>query len=334
MRSIYWAIAFTVSMFPSITSAQGLWEPNGPYGGWINDLTEDNSGRLLAATTFGGIYRSADDAESWQQIYNGNLIFDPTSVATNSSGHIFIGSEGVGGVAFLRSTNDGTTWEQLPNALSSTIVVDLLPTDPDEIFACTFDDGLYRSTDNGTTFSSVSSLPASFTSDIEVNSSGDLFVGTQFDGTYMYRSIDNGTTWQPINSGITSGITDLFITTVGEIYGTDGLRIYKSTTNGDSWTNLLAPPSSYTGVVATSNGDIYAAGGGIWKSTDDGTTWTEDTGVPTVPVKDVHISTGGTIFAGTLGPGVYRRLGALNWQPKVSGMYNTIIDGVINGPTG
>ena len=333
MKPFFCLVAIVLDV--SLVFPQGTWESVGPYGGWINDLTEDNTGRILAATTFGGIYRTADDGELWVQIYNDALIFDPRSVATNSSGHIFVGSEGIAGVGFLRSTDDGLSWDVLPNSLAFSGVADLFVADNGDIFACTFGDGVYHSTDNGTTFDYVSGLPAIYPTSVKENSTGDLFVGTQYDGTYFYRSTDNGTTWEIANNGITSDVTEVFVTPSDEIFAATGLGVYESTNSGDSWTNLMAPGGGYTSVTVTSNGDIYTSTqAAVYRSTNGGTTWTEESGLPDAFAQDLLSSSGGMIFAGTLGPGVFRSSGTADWEQTITGMSATIIDAMTDGPNG
>jgi len=331
-------IVLLMQLLPSSMFAQGTWESVGPYGGWINDLKEDNTGRLLAATSFGGIFRSADNAESWEQIYNDTLIFDPRSIATNSSGHIFVGSEGIFGPGFLRSTDDGATWQVLNTGLQG--VTALLVSNTQEIFACTFDGGLFRSPDNGSTFNLVSGLPALYTTDIETNSSGDLFVGVQFDAVDLYRSTDNGVTWQPADNGIGSDVVDVSAAGTGDLYATDALAVYKSTNNGDNWTNLMAPSSGgFYGVAGPSTSNVYAAAwNGIFRTTDNGTTWTQETGLPARGVGRLLIAQSGMLFAGGFGQGVYRRMSTTgssgsDWEQKVNGMTNTFITGIAQDAT-
>ncbi|MFN0150055.1 MAG: FlgD immunoglobulin-like domain containing protein [bacterium] len=302
-------------------------------------MKEDNIGRILVAGLFGGIYRSANNGESWQQIYNGALSFDPRSVAVNSSGHIFVGSEGFNGIGFLRSTDDGASWQIIANALSSKGANNLLVMPSGEIFASTISFGLYRSTDNGATFSAVSNLPSTSTTDIEANSSGVLFVGTQFGTDRMYRSTDNGATWTLANNGLAGDVNDIFISGSGEIYAATSASVYRSSDNGATWTDINPPGAGHSSVVL-SNSDIYASfyvnvatGGGVARSTDGGATWTQDSGLPIRPVGKLLNTSSGTLFAGGLGYGVYRRISTMtalgtDWEWKNNSLANTVVTSI------
>lgn len=335
-------LVLALSLFPSIGGAEDNWDLIGPYGGWINDLHRDASGRLLAATSFGGVYRSSDNAESWQPIYDGTLIFDPRCVATNAGGHIFVGSEGIDGVGFLRSTDDGATWQVISNNLSSRVVIDLLVAPNQNIFACT-SQGLFRSTNGGTAFTQLPGLP-SFTSRVEANSSGDLFLGVQFTSANLFRSTDNGASWQQSDTGIGFDVVDIHASG-SMLYAAAGNVVYQSTNNGSNWTSLNAPPEfSYTSVTVAANGDICASfyggstlGGRIYRTTNGGASWTQDSGLTGHAVDRLLSTPEGALFVGAKGPGVYRysgedATGGAGWEQKVTGMCNTWIVGIAEDP--
>ena len=340
-------------VFPSLGSAGDTWDLIGPYGGWINDLHRDGSGRILAATAFGGIYRSSDDAESWQQIYDGDFNIDPRSVTTNASGHIFVGADGFEGNGFLRSTDDGATWQVLSNALSSRLVIDLLVAPDQSIYACT-SQGLFRSTNGGTTFTQVPGLP-SFTSRIEADADGDLFLGVQFTTANLFRSIDDGATWQQSDIGIGFDVLDIHASGSG-LYAVGGNAVYRSTNDGTSWTSVNAPPEfSYTSVTVATNGDICASfyggtelGGRIYRTTNGGASWAQDSGLSGHAVDRLLSTPEGSLFVGSKGPGVYRYSSngtadggdwqqklagdGGGWEQKVAGMCNTWIVDIADDP--
>ncbi len=339
----------SVLLFAFILASLGwsppAWSAVGPYGGWINDLKADPSGRLLAATSFGGVYRSADDAESWQQIYGGTLNFDFNSIATNSSGHIFIGSEGhpFGGTGFVRSTNDGASWQILSNALDTKGARDLLVMPSGEIFACafSFNGGVYRSTNNGATFTAVSGLPSLSAFDIEANSSGHLFLATHFSSNRLYRSTDNGATWQLAHTGLTSDVNDIFIDATNTLYAATDTGVFTSTNNGTNWVSLNAPGPAvaYPSIVvvpgviyASFNGGISSAG--VYVSTNGGATWTQDSGLPAKVVNRLLRTSSGDLYAGGLGQGIYRRSSAAlrsrgaAWEWKNNGLANTYVTSI------
>jgi photosystem II stability/assembly factor-like uncharacterized protein len=330
--------------FPSLGWAQDTWDLIGPYGGWINELARDAQGRILATTSFGGIYRSSDDAASWQQIYTGTLIFDPVCVTTNAAGHVFVGSEGIAGAGFLRSTDDGATWQVVSNALSMRRVKDLLVAPNQNIFACTSSNSVYRSTDGGNTFTQLSGLPSS-PSVVEATPSGDLFVGAEFATGNLFRSTDAGASWQQTDTGIESDVLDIHAAG-STLYAVDNNGVYRSTDNGASWTNLNAPAAfGYGNVTVASNGDIFVSryggileGGRVYRSTDGGASWMQDSGLPGHAVDGLLSTPGGPILIAGKGPGVYRHPGGAamssgtEWEQKAAGMVNTWVVDIADDP--
>src|ERR671925_941016 len=78
----------------------------------------------------------------WAQT-NGPQGGDGIALATNASGHVFVGTQG-GGI--FRSTDNGETWTAVSNGLTDTNVRALAINSADHIFAGTFS-GVFRSTD-------------------------------------------------------------------------------------------------------------------------------------------------------------------------------------------
>jgi photosystem II stability/assembly factor-like uncharacterized protein len=228
----------------------------------------------------------------------------------------------------VRSTNGGDTWQILSNTLSSRIVVDLLVTSNQNVFACTGSHGVYRSTNNGATFTAVAGLP-SFPSFIKSVPNGDLYVGVQFASVNLYCSTNGGGTWVARDTGISFDVMDLAVGP-GGMYAVGGDKVYKSTNAGVNWTSMGAPTIfSYTGVAAPANGNVYAAndagilggGGKVFHTSNQRSTWTEDPGLSDYPVGQ-FLQTDDSLFLEVKGPGTYRLDAWGTWEQKAYGMYN------------
>jgi photosystem II stability/assembly factor-like uncharacterized protein len=123
----------------------------------------------------------------WAQT-NGPQGGDGLALATNASGHVFVGTQG-GGV--FRSTDNAETWTAVNNGLTSTNVRALAITLASYIFAGTFDAGIFRSSDNGDNWTAANNgLGSLLVRSLVTNSAGDVFAGTFGGG--VYRSTDNG----------------------------------------------------------------------------------------------------------------------------------------------
>ncbi len=339
MRTLCLALALAGIAIPPVAHSQE-WEPSGLYGGWPTDMTLDEDERIVVTASRGGVYRKPNPDAQWERILD-DPDLDPRSVATGAGGRIYVGTDGFANTGFIRSTNDGTTWHVLINELSGEIVNDIrVEPDNQTLWACTFGDGLYRSSNGGTTFSSVASLPTSYPAFIESNAPGHFFVGVQFGAVNLYYSSNNGTTWQPRDTGIASDVNAVHVDpSNGHLYAADGTKLYKSTDNGLTWTSLGAPAGSYSDVEAYEN-RIYGArysgfldGGKVVYTDDGGAHWTEDSGLPGQALRG-FLSTPDWLYLGVTGPGPYRRGGAgTGWEPNAEGMTNVFVRAIVPDET-
>lgn len=132
-----------------------------------------NANRIFAAPATGGIWESTTGGGNWRSIGDdiptqamGGVAFSPANRGTlivgtgdNAVGGIFTPS----GLGVYTSRNDGKTWVKsvgVPDGLTTyKVVVD--PTNPNVSYVAT-SSGLYRSADDGTTYSNVN-LPTNCT---------------------------------------------------------------------------------------------------------------------------------------------------------------------------
>jgi BNR/Asp-box repeat len=173
------------------------------------------------------------------------------------------------------------------------------------VFAATFDHGVWRSTNSGTSWDSVG-FRTTFNWSIGASGS-NVFLGTLYGGAYF--STDNGTTWNAVNSGIpVNAMVSSFAVIGSNVFaGTMG-GVYLSTNNGTSWTavnNGLTHDSVLSFAVSGTN--IFAGtSGGVYLSTNNGTSWAAVSSSFTIPVYSFAVS-GNNLFAATAwaGNGVY-----------------------------
>ena len=165
----------------------------------------------------------------------------------------------------------------------------------DNIFAGTSGGGVFRSTDNGTSWTAVNSgLP--ITSDYpfivsDFTASGDnIFAATE---KGVFRSTDNGTSWTISDSSFSIETRSLALSG-DNIFAATDQGVFRSTNNGTTWTtaNSGLPMDTvplFMGItsLAVSGNNIFAGTiglncGGVFLSTDNGVTWTSASlGLPT-----------------------------------------------------
>jgi photosystem II stability/assembly factor-like uncharacterized protein len=100
---------------------------------------------------------------------------------------------------------------------------------------------------------------------------------------YFYRSLDAGNTWQKMNVN-TDG---LYLAPNGTLYRNSSSNIFRSTNQGQSWTQLPDFPSffNFQGLVITSAGSLLVRSwdDNVYRSTDQGNTWET---IPLLPANE------------------------------------------------
>ena len=190
---------------------------------------------LLIGTygTDGAVHRSVNDGEGWipwdlprTTVWSLTNVFDQfVRVRYTYAGTL-------GGAN--RTSDRGGTWTGV-TGLSGKDVHCFLEKGPN-LFAGTFGSGVYRSSDDGATW--TESSPGLADPDISalVTVGDDIFAGTFGGG--IYRSIDDGVTWSPVPTGF-----DPYVQALGSIgttlyAGTWRLGMFRSTDSGATWTEL------------------------------------------------------------------------------------------------
>ncbi len=233
-------------------AGNAIWEFTGPLniGGRISDveIPSGSAQTYYVGAASGGIFKTTDGGANW------NPIFDDQQMLS------------IGDMEISRNNND-LVWVGTgePNAGGGSLAYD--------------GDGVYKSTDGGTTWESKG-LP-------EVGSIGKIVIDPNDDNT-------------------------VFVGAMGPLFRNDNNRgVYKTTDGGDTWNQVLFVSDS-TGVIdmaihPTNSNVVYAAswerirrpdrrqyGGetsGLYRSNDGGATWIEMTnGLPTNPNDKGRIS--------------------------------------------
>jgi photosystem II stability/assembly factor-like uncharacterized protein len=124
------------------------------------------------------------------------------------------------------------------------------------------------------------------------------------------------------------------------IAGTQG-GIYKSIDGGATWTkknfNLIESRFIISVDVDPSNPNTYYAGhyGGVSKSVDGGETWQDLGGPPPGFVDSLLVESSSTLYAGTLGGGIYKSTnGGNGWNPANNGLNNDNVLSLARTPNG
>ncbi len=273
-----------------------------PVGWSVIDISVDpeDSQTLFAVANSGisdaKVVASFDGGLSWED-RTANLPSGlPYNAVAIAGQKVFLAGGQLFGSQYLgvyQSTDYGVSWANIsstfPNKVSNAILID--ETDVNHIFIGTEGDGIYNSTDGGSTWNFDAS-GAGETGAVRClvqkpGSPDHIYAG--FLSLALCKSTDYGLTWEYGNNGIaTLQIDDIEISPLDpemvlvafEAENSGGC--YLSNNSGETWELLTGLPGTrFSQVTFGSEGTMYTwsngpstvAQEGLYKSTDGGTTW-------------------------------------------------------------
>jgi len=161
--------------------------------------------------------------------------------------------------------------------------------------------GLYRSTNNGTNFTRISSTTFNGTVAALGLNGTRVFAGTSNSGAGgLYYTTDGDTTWtQTFLSSV-----DNILVTPSYIYIISQTQVWRSSNNGVSFIQTGAPASYALG--ANASGSMIYCGGyqGLYSSNNNGSSWTLLNTLDTLRVNDIGINNNTNIFICTQSNGL------------------------------
>ena len=228
-----------VSGLPPVWSPRGPWNVGGRTRGFCIDASNENV--FLAGTCAGGIWKSQNQGQTWTRVTGNNHAYAVSALiqdkrAGHTSKWYYATGEGYG------ASPSGTGAYYLGN-------------------------GIYKSTDGGNTWNSLSvtatNTPHSFESGWDIiwnlamdysNTTQDEIYAARYGG--ISRSVDGGQTWATVRGGNPNCyFSDVAVNSNGVVYATmsdDGIHkgIWRSP-DGTTWTKINPPgfPASYRRLV-------------------------------------------------------------------------------------
>jgi len=270
------------------------WQLIGPgnFAGRVNAIAVDpnNTQRIYACCSSGGVWRSTNGGSTWTDINQGlgSNFTSAVAVDPNNSNVIYLCTgdhdTGLQGAGLYRSTNMGNSWVLTGLTTirwASRIIVH--PTNSQVVYAAT-NQGVYKSVNAGVDWTNVRSGNCT---DLVMNPSAPdtLYCGVR--GTGIYKTTNGGTSWTLLSGKPSDAFTrvrlalcDNFPATLYASYDVAGkVQIWKSSNSGASWANLPDPPDAgwgqlwynhYIAVKPNNPNVVYSGQGTIFRSTNGG----------------------------------------------------------------
>ena len=234
-----------------VGSDQGIYKST-TYGDAWSDLYPMGAVQVIAADNVyiyayctNALYRSVDGGDTWTQLTGLTIVGSNHTFAIGFIGRIiFVSMDN----ALWRSLDYGDTWTQCTNSgiygLSGagTERIKALVSIGTTLFAGELTQGMFRSPDNGETWTVINTgLTSSAIRSLGVNGT-TLYAGTWAAG--INKSMNNGTLWVPVNTGIDLGgyigIYSFAFSGDSIFAGAYGEGMYLSMNGGTSWSVISA----------------------------------------------------------------------------------------------
>lgn len=184
------------------------------------------------------------------------------------------------------------------------------------LFAGTSSKGVFRSSNNGATWTAANSglenaTVLSFTKDNTY-----IYAGTD---KGVFRSSNNGASWIAANTGIETQIVTNMVIGGGYLFaGTSGLGVYRSPDQGGTWQNANGNALNFSQIFAmvyVNNVLIVEADNYLFKTQDAGDTWFVDQGNTAFYVIKHFLVIGDTLLASARN-GIFRSFNGGNTWTK------------------
>jgi photosystem II stability/assembly factor-like uncharacterized protein len=240
-------------------------QTNGPNGGWCRCLYAFN-GYIFAGSNEGGLFRSSDNGNTWNFVFNLSSVYACDINGITSLGtYLFIATNSYG---VYRSSDNGNTFQAFSNGLPNLGTINSIVTSGQYVICGGYKP--YRTSNYGLSWDSCANGMSGYTYIYSFSSIGTNTYACRMNGAY--KSSNNGNNWVPINNGFNTTT----ITTIGSdginLYAGSSSGIYKSTNEGNNWVqinngipSLWIHQFGYNGIylfVATGEGNYRTSNGG------------------------------------------------------------------------
>jgi len=328
----------------------------GPFGGDVSAVVvSPTSSEIVYAATRGaiGVFKSTDGGASWVPSNDGlmaqfigsvfALELDPADPDT-----LYAATT----LGVFKSTDGAESWAPANTGLSNpswqfVMALAMHPTRSMTLYAATMGGGVFRSIDDGRTWTfSSRGLTATTVRSVAVDPQSSDVVYAGIEGGGVARSRDGGETWRWTSRGLTNPYVNALaidpLTPTTLYAGTLG-GVFKSSTGAGSWSRSLSGVAvASLAIDPQTPGTVYAGlssgfGARVLKTVNGGGSWREaSSGLQGGFIRSLAIdpTSPSTLYAAAWGEGVFKSTdGAATWKRASAGITDTTIAGVVIDPT-
>lgn len=273
-------ISFLLVVAASLSTGQSFWERTEPYAGSLNQL-HFAGGDTVYGSLNSGMTRSFNGGVTWSSPIIVNYV---RSFDVSPNGYLFVAQNQN---KISRSTNKGVSFSPVATGINENSCSAVLTTPSGTVLTST-QSGIYRSTNNGDSWTKVAGT-AQLSEDTNIvafaKNQNTLFAFATMpnnnpEWTVAYRSTDDGLTWKKGTSKNEGNTAYKFIVSSnGDIYSRTHRGVYRSTDHGDSWSLFAFQDVSINDISLNAAGHLYVtidysdSSSHLYKTTDGGNSW-------------------------------------------------------------
>lgn len=288
-----------VAILFQVSSAQiaALQPANGPAPGIIQCLATSTEGTLFSGVFGEGVFKSLDQAASWEATSNGLTNVNVLALLGTHAGDVFAGTFG-GGI--YRTADGGISWWEANRGLSDLEVTSLANGPDGVLYAGTAQGGVFRSEDLGEQWIPAG-LAGIFINSLTVTPSGEVVAAASGSGVFLLR---NGS-WDRVYSGqLRNDVLDVAVNSDGHIFlASNGRGVLRSVDMGKIWMEVnvgLSDLRAGTLAFTRNNGLLVGTARGLYHSSNDGKSWSKvRCAQETSSIRCLSAGIEGKVFAGT-----------------------------------
>lgn len=210
--------------------------------------------RLLAVG--GQAFSSSDNGLTWDTITNGLPIYSQLISLTTSGPLVFAANYD----SVYRSSDSGRSWRSIGSGFPTYPEIHRLASNSVALFAGTYGNGVFRSEDNGTTWTAINANLLSRNILSLLATDYQVFAGTP-NGVFV--SIDNGTNWTSV--GLQGDSVYSLTMTNNALFAMTSGGVFFTTSNGSSWTDVTTGLKGTPTTSTICGPYLFAGATGVWR---------------------------------------------------------------------
>ena len=302
-----------------------------------------NPGIVFVGGLGGALRKTTNGGATWTTSFSGTSPIGSVQIDPTNGNNVYLATL----AGAHRSVDGGQNWTRMTTLTAPNVWgIGIHPTSPNVLYAATNDNGVWRSTDTGSTWQSVSPPLTAYSVAVDPTSPNHIYAATR---TGVWWSGDAGETWQP--SGLTDRGAYSIVADSGVLYAGTTLGIAISHDQSATWIDadpglggahafgyaIAADPNTEGRLFASTLGSTIAVttdAGATWQPSNDGYLSREVRGISVDPTDPSRVYAGSFYAAGLFksvdGGATWqrRRFGSLSvyvWMPVVDPIQPNIV---------